>query len=883
MEALGLNEIRERYLSFFESKGHLRLKSFSLVPHNDKSLLLINSGMAPMKSYFTGDEIPPRKRVTTCQKCIRTPDIDNVGKTARHGTFFEMMGNFSFGDYFKPEVIPWAWEFITKNLEIDPEKIYVTIYLDDEQAHDLWRSVGVKEDHIKRLGKEDNFWEHGTGPCGPCSEIFYDRGEKYGCGKPTCGPGCDCDRYVEFWNLVFTQFDRDENGDYQPLDHPNIDTGMGLERMATIMQGVDNIFEVDTIRHILDYICNLCGEHYGDDEQKDVSIRVITDHIRSVTFMIGDGIMPSNEGRGYVLRRILRRAARHGRLLGIDGAFLYDVAKEVIAVSGDAYPELREKQETIQKVIKIEEERFDATIDQGLNQLNAMMREMKEKDPDNHIFSGEEAFKLYDTFGFPFDLTKEIVEEQGYTIPKEEFDDAMNAQRERARTARAQNDTAVWADDPFNPLGPDAVDTFVGYQKLKSDAEIIGLIVNDELVQEAHQGDDVLVLLDQTPFYAQSGGQVGDTGRLESEDGSSLIEVNDCRYGSLKRHIHYGKVVEGDFHVGQTIYAHVDEMKRYATARNHTSTHMLQKALKMVLGDHVEQAGSFVSPTRLRFDFNHFQPMTAEEIKQVEEIVNQAILKAMPVETFETEIDKAKEMGAMALFGEKYGHIVRVVKVGDYSIELCGGTHLQNSAQAGMFKIISENGVAAGIRRIEATTGMNTYRWAEKVESVNAKASAMVKAAPDQLIDRIQEMEDQLKEKDREIASLKHQQADSEAGELLNKIQTIQGVKVLIAEVKAEDVNEMRDLSDMMKDRMESGIVVFGKADTDKANLIATATKDIVKKGFHAGQLIKQIAKTVGGGGGGRPDMAQAGGKKPAALDQALAQAENIIAEQLSE
>ena len=883
MEALGLNEIRERYLSFFESKGHLRLKSFSLVPHNDKSLLLINSGMAPMKSYFTGDEIPPKKRVTTCQKCIRTPDIDNVGKTARHGTFFEMMGNFSFGDYFKPEVIPWAWEFITKNLEIDPEKIYVTIYLDDEQAHDLWRSVGVKEDHIKRLGKEDNFWEHGTGPCGPCSEIFYDRGEKYGCGKPTCGPGCDCDRYVEFWNLVFTQFDRDENGDYQPLDHPNIDTGMGLERMATIMQGVDNIFEVDTIRHILDYICNLCGEHYGDDEQKDVSIRVITDHIRSVTFMIGDGIMPSNEGRGYVLRRILRRAARHGRLLGIDGAFLYDVAKEVIAVSGDAYPELREKQETIQKVIKIEEERFDATIDQGLNQLNAMMREMKEKDPDNHIFSGEEAFKLYDTFGFPFDLTKEIVEEQGYTIPKEEFDDAMNAQRERARTARAQNDTAVWADDPFNPLGPDAVDTFVGYQKLKSDAEIIGLIVNDELVQEAHQGDDVLVLLDQTPFYAQSGGQVGDTGRLESEDGSSLIEVNDCRYGSLKRHIHYGKVVEGDFHVGQTIYAHVDEMKRYATARNHTSTHMLQKALKMVLGDHVEQAGSFVSPTRLRFDFNHFQPMTAEEIKQVEEIVNQAILKAMPVETFETEIDKAKEMGAMALFGEKYGHIVRVVKVGDYSIELCGGTHLQNSAQAGMFKIISENGVAAGIRRIEATTGMNTYRWAEKVESVNAKASAMVKAAPDQLIDRIQEMEDQLKEKDREIASLKHQQADSEAGELLNKIQTIQGVKVLIAEVKAEDVNEMRDLSDMMKDRMESGIVVFGKADTDKANLIATATKDIVKKGFHAGQLIKQIAKTVGGGGGGRPDMAQAGGKKPAALDQALAQAENIIAEQLSE
>lgn len=882
MEALGLNEIRERYLSFFESKGHLRLKSFSLVPHNDKSLLLINSGMAPMKSYFTGDEIPPRKRVTTCQKCIRTPDIDNVGKTARHGTFFEMMGNFSFGDYFKPEVIPWAWEFITKNLEIDPEKIYVTIYLDDEQAHDLWRSVGVKEDHIKRLGKEDNFWEHGTGPCGPCSEIFYDRGEKYGCGKPTCGPGCDCDRYVEFWNLVFTQFDRNEEGEYIPLDHPNIDTGMGLERMATIMQGVDNIFEVDTIRHILEYICNLCGEHYGDDEQKDVSIRVITDHIRSVTFMIGDGIMPSNEGRGYVLRRILRRAARHGRLLGIEGAFLYDVAKEVIAVSGDAYPELREKQETIQKVIKIEEERFDATIDQGLNQLNTMIEALKEKDPDNHIFSGEDAFKLYDTFGFPFDLTKEIVGEQGYTIPKEKFDAAMDAQRERARAARAENDTAVWADDPFNPLGADAVDTFFGYQRLKGDAKIIGLIVDDQLVQEAHQGDSVLVLLNQTPFYAQSGGQVGDSGRIESEDGEAVITVEDCRYGSLKRHIHYGKVEKGDFKVGQTVYTNVDELKRYATARNHTTTHMLQKALKMVLGDHVEQAGSFVSPTRLRFDFNHFQPMTAEEIKRVEEIVNQAILKSMPVETFETEIDKAKEMGAMALFGEKYGHIVRVVKIGDYSIELCGGTHLQNSSQAGMFKIIGESGVAAGIRRIEATTGMNTFRWANKIESVNEKASAVVKATPDQLIDRLYELEGQLKDKDREISSLKHQQADSEVKDLLKKVQDIGGVKVIVAQIEAEDVDEMRDLSDMMKDQMGSGIAVFGKTDGGKVNLIATGTKDIVKKGFHAGKLIKQIAKTVGGGGGGRPDMAQAGGKNPDALAEALDQAKSVISEQLS-
>lgn len=882
MEPLGLNEIRERYLAFFESKGHLRLKSFSLVPHNDKSLLLINSGMAPMKAYFTRDEVPPRKRVTTCQKCIRTPDIDNVGKTARHGTFFEMMGNFSFGDYFKPEVIPWAWEFITDKMGMDPDKIYVTIYLDDDTAHDLWRSVGVAEDHIVRLGKEDNFWEHGTGPCGPCSEIFYDRGEAYGCGKPTCGPGCDCDRFVEFWNLVFTQFDRDENDRYTPLDHPNIDTGMGLERMATILQGVDNIFEVDTIRHVLDYICSLCGEHYGDDAEKDVSIRVITDHIRSVTFMIGDGIMPSNEGRGYVLRRILRRAARYGRLLGIKGTFLHDVAKEVVAVSGDAYPELKEKQKTIQKIIQIEEERFDATIDQGLSQLNAMLEKLEAEAPGERIFSGAEAFKLYDTFGFPFDLTREIVEERGFAIPYEDFEKAMDAQRERARAARAESDTAVWADDPFNPLGADAVDAFVGYDALKADGKILGLIVNDTLVDEAKAGDNVLVLLDQTAFYAQSGGQVGDSGVIESADGTARIAVSDCRYGSLKRHIHYGKVESGSFKTGQTVISEVNKADRMATARNHTATHMLQKALKQVLGDHVEQAGSFVSPDRLRFDFNHFQPMTAEEIARVETIVNQVILEAMPVTIFETDIDEAKKLGAMALFGEKYGNIVRVVRVGDYSIELCGGTHLTNAAQAGMFKILSESGVAAGIRRIEAATGMNTYHEMARAEATLRKVSGMVKANPAQLVEKIAELEEQGKAQDREIAALKQQQAGSAAGEIAQNIVEIAGVKAAIAGVDGMEMDELRELSDRLKDKMGSGIAVIGTVNGGKINFIATATKDLVKRGFHAGNLIREVAQVAGGGGGGRPDMAQAGGKRPEKMADALEKAKDLIKDQLA-
>ncbi len=877
MKPLGLNEIREKFLEFFESKDHLRLKSFSLVPHNDKSLLLINSGMAPMKPYFTGDEIPPRNRVTTCQKCIRTGDIENVGKTARHGTFFEMLGDFSFGDYFKNEIIPWSWEFCTEVMEMDPEKLYVTIYLDDDEAHDIWRDVvGVPEDHIKRLGKEDNFWEHGTGPCGPCSEIYYDRGEKYGCGSPDCGPGCECDRYVEFWNLVFSQFDRGEDGTYAPLEHKNIDTGMGLERLATIMQGVDNIFEIDTIRHILDSVCKKAGVEYGKDHKNDTSIRVITDHIRSVTFMIADGIMPGNEGRGYVLRRLLRRAVRHGKLLGMDDLFLSDIASEVVHVSGDAYPELREKEDYIKKVIRIEEERFKETIDQGLNLLEKELDDIIAK--GEKVFPGSAAFKLYDTYGFPVDLTAEIVEEKGMTLDTDGFDEAMKEQRERARKARAESDLAVWTDDPFNPLGADAVSTFVGYTQLDAEGKILGLIKDEALVDSVAAGDDVLVLLDRTSFYAESGGQVGDKGQVVN--GDNVIEVTDCRKGSLGRHILYGKVVAGSFKTGDAVTSKVDRELRRATQRNHTSTHLLQKALKLVLGDHVEQAGSFVSPDRLRFDFNHFQPMTKDEIRKVEEIVNTAILDAMDVTTFETNIDDARQMGAMALFGEKYGEIVRVVKVGDFSIELCGGCHITNSAQVGMFKILSENGVAAGIRRIEAATGMNTVRMVETMDDQISETADALKTNPEHMLEKVHELFEQSKQKDKTIAEMKHQFAGSAVDTILNNMIDIDGIKVTIAEVEGMGIDEMRDTSDMLKDKMGSGIVLLGTKGEGKVNFIATATKDIVGRGFHAGNLIKEVAKIAGGGGGGRPDMAQAGGKQPEKLGEALNKAKELIKNQ---
>jgi len=879
MKALGLNEIREKYLEFFEGKDHLRLQSFPLVPINDKSLLLINSGMAPMKPYFTGDEVPPKKRVTTCQKCIRTPDIENVGKTARHGTFFEMLGNFSFGDYFKKEAIPWAWEFCTKVMEMPAEKIHISIYLDDDEAYDIWHNeVGIPKERIVRLGKEDNFWEHGLGPCGPCSELYYDRGEEYGCDSPTCGVGCDCDRYIEFWNLVFTQFDKDEAGNYNPLENPNIDTGMGLERLATIMQGVGTIFEIDTVGHVLNYICHKAGVKYGENADDDVSIRVITDHIRSVTFMIADGVMPGNEGRGYVLRRLLRRAVRHGKLLGIQGLFLYDVAKEAIRVSEGAYPELKEKQDFIQKLIKIEEERFKETIDQGLALLNKEIDkiiEMEEK-----VFPGGGAFKLYDTFGFPIDLTKEIVEERGLTVAVHEFEEEMQAQRDRARQDRLNSDHAVWADDPFNPLGSDAVSRFVGYDNLTAEGEILGLVVNESLVDQAKAGDEVILLLDETSFYAESGGQTGDKGIIQNGNGE--IEINDCKKGSLNRHLHFGVVKSGSFKVGDTVITEVDKKLRSAVERNHTSTHMMHRALRKVLGDHVEQAGSFVSPERLRFDFNHFQAMTHEEIRQVEEIVNEAILEAYDVDIFETSIDKAKALGATALFGEKYGEIVRVVKIGDYSTELCGGCHMTNSAKAGMFKIISEAGVAAGVRRIEAATGFNAVNLVEKMDDTLLEVAGALKTSPDQLLEKVHELSESNKHKEKTITELKQKFAGNMVLDIYQKMSIYAGVQMTVADVENLGMDELRTVGDLLRDRMGSGIVLLGSSLNDKVNFIAMATKDVVARGFHAGKVIKEVAAVAGGGGGGRPDMAQAGGKDPEKLLEALKKGEALIQEQLN-
>lgn len=879
MKQLGLNEIREKFLAFFESKEHLRMNSFPLVPINDKSLLLINSGMAPLKPYFTGDEIPPRKRVTTCQKCIRTPDIENVGKTARHGTFFEMLGNFSFGNYFKLEAIPWAWEFCTEVMEMPEDRIWISIYLDDDEAFDIWhKNVGIPKDKIVRLGKEDNFWEHGLGPCGPCSELYFDRGEAYGCDSPTCGVGCECDRYVEFWNLVFTQFDKDDQGNYNLLPNPNIDTGMGLERLAVIMQGVDTIFEIDTVGHVLNYICKKAGVTYGENPDDDISIRVITDHIRSVTFMIADGVMPGNEGRGYVLRRLLRRAVRHGKLLGIKDLFLYDVAKEAIRVSEGAYPELKEKQDFIQKLIRIEEERFKETIDQGLSILNKEIDKMIAM--EESVFPGGGAFKLYDTYGFPFDLTKEIIEERGLKIEESEFEKEMQAQRERARADRLNSDLAVWADDPFNPLGAEAVNTFVGYDNLKSEGEILGLYANDTLVNEVKEGDEVLVLLNQTSFYAESGGQTGDHGIIQNPGG--LIEVTDCKKGSLGRHIHSGIVKSGIVKVGEVVITEVDENLRKAVQRNHTCTHLLHKALKQVLGDHVEQAGSFVSPDRLRFDFNHFQGMSREEKRQVEEIVNTAILEAYDVDIFETNIDKAKALGAAALFGEKYGEIVRVVKVGDFSTELCGGCHITNSSQIGFFKLLSEGGVAAGIRRIEAATGFNALYVVEKMDDTLMDVSEAMKTNPDLLLEKVNEMSETTKQKEKAIAELKQKFAGNMILDIHQKMILINGVQVTIAELEGIPMDELRTISDLLKDRMGSGIVLLGSALEGKVNFIATGTKDMVKRGFHAGKVVKEVATIAGGGGGGRPDMAQAGGKAPEKLQEALEKGEACIKAQLN-
>lgn len=879
MKYLGVNEIREEFLKFFESKDHLRLPSFPLVPRNDNSLLLINSGMAPMKAYFTGQEIPPSKRVTTCQKCIRTGDIDNVGKTARHGTFFEMLGDFSFGDYFKNEIVPWSWEFVTKVLEIPEDRLYVTIYEEDDETGKIWHDVvGLPWDRIVKLGKEDNFWEHGTGPCGPCTEIYYDRGPEYGCDSPTCGVGCDCDRYMEFWNLVLTQFNAEEDGTYTELAMKNVDTGMGLERMATIMQGVDSIFDVDTVKSIRDAVCAKANVEYGKDHKTDVSVRVITDHIRSVTMMTADGVLPSNEGRGYVLRRLLRRAARHGKLLGIEGEFLAELSKSVIACSGEAYPELVEKQDYIFKILSIEENSFYKTIDKGMEILKADMKEMKAA--GEKVMSGEKSFRLYDTYGFPVDLTKEILAEEGMEIDEDAFTAEMKAQKERARSARAKSNYMGAAETVYNELPVELETAFAGYDVYDvANAKIVALVANEAVAETAQAGDTVAVFLDRTPFYAESGGQVGDHGVIKTETG--VVKVTNCVKVVGGKIAHMGEVTEGLVQVGEMACASIDVELRMASSRNHSATHLLHKALRTVLGTHVEQAGSYVSAERLRFDFTHFAAMTADEIKEVERLVNDAIFASYDVHTDEMSIDEARNRGAMALFGEKYGEVVRVVDMGGYSIELCGGAHLKNTAQVGSFKILSENGVAAGVRRIEAVTGKEALKHYQAQEDEIKEICRLVKSTPDKLLARLEQLLAEQKETAKELEKLKAKMAGGAADEMMNSKVEIGGVAVLAAEVKDMDGNALRTMGDQLKQKLGSGVVVLASGKDGKVNLMAMATDDVVKKGVHAGNIIKAAAAVCGGGGGGRPNMAQAGGKDASKIADALEKAKEVVAEQL--
>lgn len=878
MEKLGLNELRERYLRFFESKGHLRMESFSLVPHNDPSLLLINSGMAPLKPYFTGQEIPPCKRVTTCQKCIRTPDIENVGKTARHGTFFEMLGNFSFGDYFKEEAIPWAWEFVTKDLEMPEDKLWVTIYEDDDEAFEIWnKKVGIPAEKIVRMGKKDNFWEHGTGPCGPCSEIYFDRGPEQGCGSPDCKVGCECDRYVEFWNNVFTQFNKDENGNYTRLANPNIDTGMGLERLACISQGVDNLFEVDTVRNILNYICKIAGVEYKKSEKTDISIRVITDHIRSTTMMVCDGVLPSNEGRGYVLRRLLRRAARHGRLLGINKPFLYDVAMVVINESKQAYSELAEKADYIKKVIKIEEERFESTVDQGIVILNEFIEELKSK--NELVMPGEMVFKLHDTYGFPLDLTREIAEENGLSIDEAGFKKEMDAQKKRAKEAHLSKDSSAWGDDVYGKLDKSVKTQFVGYTEEKNEAKVLYIVKDGEVVETAQEGDEVTVILDKTCFYAESGGQVGDTGTISSKN--CTVMVNNTTKIADGKFLHSGIVLSGLLETGNEVVAQIDKKRRLAIARNHTTTHLLHKALREVLGDHVHQAGSLVEPGKLRFDFSHFSALTAQELKEVEDRTNAAILDSYSVDVKEMPIDEAKKLGAMALFGEKYGDTVRVVKVEDYSIELCGGTHIKNTSQAGLVKVLGESGVAAGVRRLEALTGEAAISYySDKEQQLNEVAQAL-KASPADAIKKVDTLSQELKAYEKELEQLKNKLVSGAADDVLSNAADISGVKVVTARFDQLDMEGLRNTGDMLKNKLGSGVVVLGSSYGDKVSFIVTATKDVLGKGVHSGNVIKEVAKVSGGGGGGRPDMAQAGGKDISKIDEALKQALSVIESQI--
>ena len=878
MKEYGVNELRRMFLDFFESKGHLKMKSFSLVPHNDKSLLLINSGMAPLKPYFTGAEIPPRRRVTTCQKCIRTGDIENVGKTARHGTFFEMLGNFSFGDYFKDEAIHWSWEFLTEVIGLDPNRLYPSVYLEDDEAFNIWnKEIGIPADRIFKFGKEDNFWEHGAGPCGPCSEIYYDRGEKYGCGKPGCTVGCDCDRYMEIWNNVFTQFDNDGNNNYTELVQKNIDTGMGLERLASVVQDVDSIFDVDTVRALRDKVCEMAHCKYHESDEKDVSIRLITDHIRSATFMISDGIMPTNEGRGYVLRRLIRRAARHGRLLGIEGKFLAKLSETVIEGSKDGYPELEEKRDFIVKVLSQEEDKFNKTIDQGLSILAQMEEDMKAA--GTQTLSGADAFKLYDTYGFPLDLTKEILEEKGYGIDEDGFKACMEEQRTKARTAREVTNYMGADATVYDEIDAAVTSEFVGYDHLTDQSKVTVLTTDTDIVEALTDGQMGTIFVEKTPFYATMGGQEGDKGEITLGDAVFQVEDTIKLLGGKIGHV--GRMTKGMIKTGDVVTLSVHAADRADTCKNHSATHLLQKALKTVLGSHVEQKGSLVTPDRLRFDFAHFQPMTAEEIAEVETLVNKEIRAALPVTTDVMDIEEAKKSGAMALFDEKYSENVRVVSMGDFSKELCGGTHVANTSEILAFKILSESGIAAGVRRIEALTGDAVFAYYKEQEAQLANAAKLLKTKPEAVSEKIEHLYAEIKALQSENEALKSKAAKDALGDVMNQVQEIKGVKLLAARVDDVDMNGLRDLGDQLKEKLGDGVVVLASVKDGKVSLMATATDEAQKKGAHAGNLIKAIAAIVGGGGGGRPGMAQAGGKNPAAVDDAIKEAAKVVESQI--
>lgn len=871
MEWTSLNDLREKYLSFFESKGHLRLPSFSLIPNNDNSLLLINSGMAPMKKYFTGEITPPRNRVTTCQKCIRTPDIEEVGKTDRHGTFFEMLGNFSFGDYFKKEATAWAWEFCTKVLEMPVDKLYVTIYENDDEAFDIWtKQNGVDASHIVRLGKADNFWEHGSGPCGPCSEIYFDRGEKYGCGSPDCGPGCECDRYVEFWNNVFSQFNNDGNGNYTELVQKNIDTGMGLERLACIMQGVDNIFEVDTVQNIMKKISEISGAKYHEDAKKDVSLRIITDHVRSATFMIGDGVIPSNNGRGYVLRRLIRRACRHGRLLGVNEPFLYKVCDTVIHENHVAYPELADKAELITKVIRAEEDSFGKTIDAGLAMLDEYINKL-----DGNVFSGEDAFKLNDTYGFPLDLTKDVLEEKGITVDEDKFNALLAAQKATARAARKDAGADAWKG---NSVKIDADKTeFVGYTDFDCDAKILAIVNADgDLVDMLGAGESGTVVLDKTPFYAQSGGQVGDSGVIKNGEDNAFI-VADTAKNADSVYLHKGEVSRGIISVGDSVFASINAAIRKSIMRNHTAAHLLQAALRQVLGTHVEQAGQLVNETEVRFDFTHFNPMTTQEIAKVEMLVNKFILSASSVTMQEMPIEEAKKMGAMMLFGEKYGDIVRVVKAGDFSTEFCGGTHVANSGEIGLFKIVSEASVAAGVRRITAYTGLGSLAYLNLNEMAVKTVASILKTSENEVVERTQAVISDNKEMEKEIQALNAEITKLKSADMFSKPTLVDGLELYIAKIEGTTPDALRSMGDDLKNKGDNVVALIAGVNGDKANLVAVCGKNAIAKGVKAGDLVREIAKLAGGGGGGRPDSAMAGAKDISKLDGALAAVEQTV------